>query len=94
MLVLLLMPSFGLLHVAYVTKGTILSDDIGEAVICATGVDGSLFCLGNEPYCLVSHPIKQRLNTHIMHGKTIFRHSFSPFFKVWSCQVQHETINT
>ena len=77
----------------YVTEGAILSDDIGEAVICATGVDGSLFSLGNEPDCLMPDPNKQKLITHIT-VRPFFRRSFSPIFKVWSCQVQHETVNT
>ena len=92
-LVVLIMLSFGLLHVSYVTEGAILSDDIGEAVICATGIDGSLFSLGNEPDCLMPDPIKQKLITHIT-VRSFFRRSFSPIFKVWSCQVQHETVNT
>ena len=92
-LVVLIMLSFGLLHVSYVTEGAILSDDIGEAVICATGIDGSLFSLGNEPDCLMPDPIKQKLITHIT-VRPFFRRSFSPIFKVWSCQVQHETVNT
>ena len=73
------MLSLGFLHVSYVTEGAILSDDIREAVICATGVDGNLFSSGNELNCLKPDPMKQKLIIHIA-VRPFFRRSFSQFF--------------
>ena len=67
--------SFGLLNFAYVTECSTLSDDIGEALTCAVGVDGSLFSLGQEPDCSMPDSIKQRLITHVT-VKPYFRRSF------------------
>ena len=92
-IMLMILLSFGLLNFAYVTECSILSDDIGEALTCAVGVDGSLFSLGHEPDCSMPDSIKQRLITHVT-VKPYFRRSFSPVFKVWSCQIQHEIVST
>ena len=87
------MLSFGLLNFANVTEGSILSDDLGEALTCAVGVDGSLFSLGHEPDCSMPYKLKQRLITHVT-VKPYFRRSFSPVFKEWSYQIQNEIVST
>ena len=55
-----------------------LSDQLGPAYLCVTGVEGTLFALGKEPNCTMSSDLPKQVQQTFV--KPYFLHAISPQF--------------